>query len=746
MREFVGFTITGLVTASIYAIVATGLTLTYATTGIFNWAHGAFAAIGAFIYWQLTSQWGWPAVLAIVVCVGLIGPLLGVVVEAGIMRRLEGTSEITRMAVTLALLVGIVAGINWIWDPQSIKVVVPLFDGRAIHVLGQRLPAYDLVVMSTAVIVGLLLRWLLYRHRAGVQMRGTVDDRTLIVLNGVSPIRTAQLSWTVGASTAVLAGVLIAPKTSLSAASLALLIMNAFAAAVVGRLRSLPLTIVGAVILGLSTAYAQGYVGSRPDFPGGRYLIGMVNIVPVIVLFVALQFLPQERLRSAKALQAREISTKPSWRGTLILAACAIGATILLAPLLADGDLHDMTKVWGIALIALSLVPLLGWAGRLSVCPFAFGAVGAIIAAHATPDGQIWGLVFATLGAALVGALLSLPGARLSPLYLALATAAFAIALDNWVFRLPPFDMVLRIPFTDITLFRSEFEVFQGGSLTLRRPVLFGLDLTGDHAFLIFTSVVFAVALLALTALRRSDLGLRMLALKDSPLGYATVGLNRRITTVAAFAISAGTAGLGGALLGAAIQRPSPDQFGFFNGLGVLIIVVVLGVSTLGSPIGAGLFLTAPVLANLFPSIAQATPTLTAAAGVGLGNNPNGSIPSDLRPSWSVAASDPMLFWPSSAVVAAAYVATLSDAISRWSFAYVCTAFVVIVPTVARIRRRRSEERGAEPAPTSGTTVDLRGPLAQPEQLAQSLPLSDADLHLVDQILGVEPIGGRHGS
>lgn len=733
MHEFVGFTITGLVTASIYAIVATGLTLTYATTGIFNWAHGAFAAIGAFVYWQLTSQWGWPAIPAIVVCVGVIGPLLGVVVEAGIMRRLDGTSEITRMAVTLALLVGVVAGINWIWDPQSLKIVVPLFDGHAIHVFGQRLPTYDLLVMVTAVVVGGSLRWLLYRSRAGVQMRGTVDDRNLIVLNGVSPIRTAQLSWTVGASTAVLAGVLIAPKTSLSAASLALLIMNAFAAAVVGRLRSLPLTIVGAVILGLSTAYAQGYVGSRPNFPGGRYLIGMVNIVPVIVLFVALQFLPQERLRSAKALQAREISTKPSWRGTLILAACAIGATVALAPLLAVGDLHNMTKLWGIGLIALSLVPLLGWAGRLSVCPFAFGAVGAIIAAHVTPDGQIWGLVAASLGAALVGALLSLPGARLSPLYLALATAAFAIALDNWIFRLPPFDLVIRIPFTDITLYRSEFEVFQGGSLTVRRPVLLGLDLTGDHAFLIFTSVVFALALVVLTALRRSDLGLRMLALKDSPLGYATVGLNRRVTTVAAFAISAGTAGLGGALLGAAIQRPSPDQFGFFNGLGVLIIVVVLGVSTLGAPIGVGLFLAAPVLANLFPSIAQATPTLTAAAGVGLGNDPNGSIPSDLRPTWAGVARDPWLLWPSIAVLAGAYVATLVDTLSNWGFAICCIIFLVAVPVIAQVRERRRVTRLT--ANTTGSRPDLSAP---PELLALSLPLAAADLHVVDHVLGVD--------
>ncbi len=736
MREFVGFTITGLVTASIYAVVASGLTLTYATTGIFNWAHGALAAIGAFVYWQCTTLWGWPAPLAMILCVGIIGPVLGVTVESGIMRRLDGTNEITRMAVTLALLVGIIAGINWIWDPQMTKVVLPVFNGKAIEILGQRLPVYDLLVMAVALLVGIVMRWVLYRSRAGVQMRGIVDDRSLIILNGVSPVRTAQTSWVIGSTTAVLAGVLIAPKTSLSAGSLALLIMNAFAASVVGRLRSLPLTILGAAILGLSTAYAQGYVGSRTDLPGGQYLIGLVNVVPVVVLFIALQFLPQERLRAAKSQQARELSNRPTWNGSLWLVVAAVVVTAAIAPLLAPGDLHNMTKLWGIAVIALSLVPLLGWAGRLAVCPFAFAAVGALISAHLAPDGQIWGLVLAGVGAAAVGAILSFPGARLSPLYLALATAAFAVALDNWIFRLPPFHLVIRIPFTEVTLYRHQLDIFQGGSLAMRRPKVFGFDLSGDQAFLIFASIVFGASVLALTALRRSDLGLRMIALKDSPIGYATVGLNRQVTTVAAFAISAGVAGVGGALYGAAMQRPSPDAFNFFSGLSILVIVVVLGASTLGSSVGAGAFLAAPVLVNVFPSLAQVTPTLTAAAGVSLGNNPNGSIRSDIAPQWSGVGQRPLLLGGGLAVLAGVYLATLGDLISNWFFAGACVAFVIVMPILGR----RATRALASPA---GSAVPERRLSASPEQLAQSLPLGADDLSYLDDTFGITPGVGR---
>lgn len=720
MHEFIGFTITGLVTASIYAIVACGLTLTSTTTGIFNWAHGAFAAIGAFVYWQLTEGWGWPRPLSLVLCVAVLGPAIGLVVEAGIMRRLEGTSEITRMAVTLALLVGIVAAINQVWDPQQTRVVTPLLDGRAVTLAGQRLPLYDLIVMGSALAVGVVLRWVLYRSRAGVQMRAVVDDRTLVVLNGVSPVRTAQLAWSIGASTAVLAGVLIAPKTSMAASALSLLIMNAFAAAVVGRLRSLPLTIVGAVVLGLATGYAQGYIGSRDSLPASQYLIGMVNIVPAIVLFVALQFLPQERLRAAKGSQVREVSAAPTWRGSALLALAVVAGTALVAPLLGPGDLNAVTKVWGIALVAVSLVPLLGWAGRLSVCPLAFASIGAILSAHLTPGGAAWGIVVGGLGAAVVGALLSLTAVRLSPLYLALATAAFAVALDNWVFKVPPFMLVLRIPFTDVTLYRHRIDVFQQGTLTVRRPHLFGLDLTGDHAFFVFGAVVFAIVVLALTALRRSDLGLRMLALKDSPLGYATVGLDRRATTVAAFAISAGIAGVGGAVLGAALQRPGAATFGFFSGVSVLVVVVVMGVASLGSAIGAGLFLGAPVLTNLFPSLSQIAPALTATAGVGLGNNPNGAITSDLRPKWQRVLAVRPLAAGAAALSTAAYLGAITGAIDRWTFAVVAAVVAIGLPTAARALVARAGP-GVGDAPRPDGLSDA------PERLALALPLTSAD-------------------
>src|SRR3954470_17851495 len=175
MEEFVGFTITGVVTASIYALVACGLTLTYSTTGIFNWALGAFAAVGAFAYWQLTVGWGWPVPIAFALCLLLLGPALGAAVERGIMRRLEGTSTTTTTGVTLALLVGLVAAVSWIWDPSEVRVLRPLFPANSVSLVGQRIPVYDLLVVAVGIAVALSLRWLLYGTRRGVEIRGGGD-------------------------------------------------------------------------------------------------------------------------------------------------------------------------------------------------------------------------------------------------------------------------------------------------------------------------------------------------------------------------------------------------------------------------------------------------------------------------------------------------------------------------------------------------------------------------------------------
>ena len=103
MTLFLTFTVIGLVTGAIYAIAATGLVVTYTTSGIFNFAHGAIGMFMAFTFWQLNQGWGWPALPSLLLVVLVLAPLLGAMIERLLMRGLAGAPATTTMVVTVGL-------------------------------------------------------------------------------------------------------------------------------------------------------------------------------------------------------------------------------------------------------------------------------------------------------------------------------------------------------------------------------------------------------------------------------------------------------------------------------------------------------------------------------------------------------------------------------------------------------------------------------------------------------------------
>src|SRR5579864_5474251 len=119
MHQFFGYTFSGLATSGIYAVAAAGLVLTYTTTGTFNFAHGATGMMAAFAYWQMRFGWHWPAPFALAAVLLVLAPAFGCVVELLIMRRLQGTPETTRLVVTISLLVALLGGALWIWNPNK---------------------------------------------------------------------------------------------------------------------------------------------------------------------------------------------------------------------------------------------------------------------------------------------------------------------------------------------------------------------------------------------------------------------------------------------------------------------------------------------------------------------------------------------------------------------------------------------------------------------------------------------------
>src|SRR2546421_10435399 len=117
LREFLQYTILGWVLGAVYGIAASGLVVTYTTSGIFNFAHGAIAMLGAFVYWQVRVAWGWPAPLALLVVLGFAAPLLGTLLYAVVMRGLRDTAEVTKIVGPVRGMLGFLAPSTRIWDP-----------------------------------------------------------------------------------------------------------------------------------------------------------------------------------------------------------------------------------------------------------------------------------------------------------------------------------------------------------------------------------------------------------------------------------------------------------------------------------------------------------------------------------------------------------------------------------------------------------------------------------------------------
>ncbi|HET6954417.1 MAG TPA: ABC transporter permease, partial [Acidimicrobiales bacterium] len=542
MDQFLQATITGLAGAAILAVAAGGLVLTYTTTGIFNFAHGAIGMLGAFAYWQLRFGWDWPAPLALLVVLGVLAPLLGVVIERVVMRGLYDAPDTGRIVVSIGLLAALLGVALWVWPPDVARPLPRFWGNESVEILGVNVTWHDLAGLVVAVALALGLRILLFRSRAGLAMRAAVDDRALTMLNGARPHRSAMLAWAIGCTTAALAGILIAPSVGLSHVNLALMIVNAYAAAMIGRLRSLPMTALGAVLLGLLDAYALAYL------PTDRILLAQFRFaIPVIVLFVVLLALPQGRLRGHSSRTTREIVPRPPWAGSLATAALFVAAGAVAAQIVSEPDAVGLQKIVAVAVIGLSLVPLVGFAGQLSLCQMSFAGIGAILMAHHGQGGDPWGLVVAAVVTGLVGALVALPTLKLAGIYLALATAAFAMLLDQWIFGL-----------RDVDVGPVHVSIFGTGSVAVDELDVPGFDTEGSRIVLL--AIIFAVLYLGVVAVRRSTFGQMLLAMKDSPAACATLGMSVVRLKLSVFMMSAAIAGVGGVLMSAQLGSVNLDR------------------------------------------------------------------------------------------------------------------------------------------------------------------------------------------
>lgn len=718
MDTFLQATITGLAGAAILAVAASGLVLTYTTTGIFNFAHGAVGMLGAFAYWQLRFGWHWPAPLALAVVLGVAAPALGLAIERLVVRELHDAPETGRVVVTIGLLAALLGLGLWLWPPDVSRPLTGFWGNESVPVLGVNVTWHDITALVAAVGLAVGLRALLYRSRPGLAMRAAVDDRALTMLNGAHPQRSAMLAWAVGCATAALAGILVAPSVGLSHVNLTLMIVNAYAAAMIGRLRSLPMAGAGAALVGLLDAYALAYLPTD-----GILLAQFRFAIPVIVLFAVLLVLPQGRLRGHATAATREVVPRPGRAGSLATAAGFVVAGLVAAQITSAPDAVAVQKIVAVAIVALSLVPLVGFAGQLSLCQMSFAGIGAVVMAHHGQGGDPAGLVLATLVAGACGALVALPTVRMAGIYLALATAAFAMLLDQWIFGL-----------RDFSVGPLDISIFGTGSVAVDP-----LDVPGVHteqARLVLLSVVFALVYLLVVAIRRSTFGQRLLALKDSPAAAATLGINTTLVRLAVFTLSAAMAGFGGALYGGTLGAVGPQNFAFVQSLPLLLLGVVGGIGTAAGALVAGVLVGGlPLLVDAAPWFENVNRVLPGTLGVALGRNPNGIAPA-LRQALAPLARRPALAAGTLVGLAAVVALRLGEALTGAPFALALVAELAAGALAAHLIEARRPAAGAV-APDAVADGEAAPPL---EWAGITRPFTEAEVAGLDRALGLEPV------
>ncbi|MCX5150560.1 ATP-binding cassette domain-containing protein [Streptomyces sp. NBC_00320] len=621
MGDLLVFVLSGLVSGALYALLATGLVLSYSASGLFNFAHGATAYLCALTFYEVHSGLGWPAVWAALLVACVLAPGLGWGLDRLMFRRLARVGETAQIVATIGLLVALPAAGLWAVEllgdagapvkPAENQFGLPGVGpspARSWQLTeGVGIDSDQLITWVVTAVVAVAL-WVLLRHtRLGLQLRAAVDNRSLTELRGISADRLSSVAWMIASALAGLAGVLATPLLGLSAHDFTLFLFVSATAAVLGRFASVPLAFAGGLGLGVLQNLVAGYASFAEGITGFR------TAVPFLILFGGLLVLTRRaRTAGTAAVDAAPVDhlAGASWGRRWGMWAALAGAlcvafytvtTPFWSGLLAQG--------LALGLVFMSFTVVTGLGAMVSLAQGTFVTGAALVAGLLMSRGWpfVAALAVGTCVAAVLGALVALPALRLGGRTLALATLALAFLADQVLFQL----RWLR----------------NGDSgWSVPRPVFGPVDLGDDRALGVALVVVVAVCAAGLSALRNSPSGRAMLAVRSAPAAAMASGVSVLRTKLLLFTLSAGLAGFGGVLVASYNTRITATDFTAMTGLVWLAVVVAAGVRRPQYAVVAGVvFAVAPrLLSDYLTESAHLPVILFGLAGLALANDPDG--------------------------------------------------------------------------------------------------------------------------
>lgn len=623
MSDVLQYALFGVGSGALFALLGAGLVLIHRGSGTVNFAHSAFAIVGAYSAHELHTAKDWPIAYAVGGAIGITS-LLAIGFQWLVMARLHTSRPVIRVVATLGLLTIIQQAAVIRYGDLSISTAAPL-PQDPVTIFGAHVGRQSLYLLALAILVIAVLWVVSKRTTVGLAISAAAENQRAASALGWSPSVLSNLTWGIGGALAGLAGAL-APAVSqntLTVNGIAITIIAALATALFARFRSYPRVLVAGLAIGIVQSLCVRYV----------HVTGLADAIPFIAVAVLLALtgtsLPQRgsgndglpAVGSGKIRPLTAVST----------VAAAVWLIMTLDP---DGN-AALTKTLIVAILSMSVVVVTGYAGQLSLAQFALAGFGAWIAGRLVAmEGWpfLLGALAGVAGAAVAGMLVGLPALRTRGVNLAVITFGLGFAIQALIFRNP-----------DLAASPAS------SGINVNAPTIFGysVDPFIDPEAYSFMCLIVLIAVVAVVAnLRRSRTGRRLLAVRTNERAAASLGIAVFPAKLYAFALAAAIAAVGGVLL--AFTSATIQYFALFDpfqSVFLVALVVIGGLGYLSGPQWAGVMATGGLGIYFIGQINDSLDKWLLLAGgvamiVTLLTNPNGmagqlpSLPKFLRAPW----------------------------------------------------------------------------------------------------------------
>ena len=567
MELFIAQILTGLANASSLFLVACGLSLIFGVTRIVNFAHGSLYMIGAYTGYTLMQVLPgaigfWGAILLSGVAVGIVG----VLIEMLVLRPVYKAPELFQLVATFGVILVIQDLALMIWGPEDL--LGPRAPGLrgVVRIMGEPIPKYDIALLVITPVIALALWYLMTKTRMGVLVRAATQDREMVGALGVNQAWLFTGVFALGSALAGLGGALQLPKGGADLLMDFNILAPVFVVVVIGGMGSLPGAYLAAIIISVLNVFGVTYL------PQSTLVLMFVVMIVVLMIRPYGLFGREEVAGEHGQVGEPERPIKPASpkvRGIIVTGLCALA---LLPVVGSTYSLVFVTDMLIFCLFAASLHFLLGTGGLVSFGHAAYFGGGAYVAALLiTYSNTPMELTFmlAPIGAGLVALVIGWVCLRLTGVYFAMLTLAFAQLVWSLVFQ---WGAVTGGDDGLVNIWPAEW---------LKPTVMY-----------FYFALIFSVCgILLMRHVQHSPFGYALRAARDSQRQAEATGINTRQIQLIAFGFAGFMGGIAGALFVFSKGSVFPNELEIARSFDALIVVFLGGVKTLaGGVVGAGFF------------------------------------------------------------------------------------------------------------------------------------------------------------